>query len=390
MILAARLDARLPESPASDRGTPPGFDALLDASESTARIALPAPPRPVVAARDEAPPKRDAGERERSGSEEPEAESTAGGLLLLDFPAPDRTDRPRLFKGDNPAPAAGRRALGGVQQTLVDMDVRLAVTRLTAAEASTRMVTPMPADPIRDLGEVFELPRPEERASEPTAGRTPSEPETAGIGAPEREDAADASGQDGGSQPQGDSPQDAPALTHAAFTTPASTGFTLLPAEVASSAMALEPGLAADRAAAASMLMDAQAGVADGITVHLDDVLGRWEVDVLRRGNELGLVLRGDANLHDAVRQAAGELRERLRGEGVTLNQLHFEALERNDASAPVRATAEASNASFGQGGHEREGRREEAPPWPAPRTSRAARAPEAVATRRRGLDLSA
>lgn len=118
--------------------------------------------------------------------------------------------------------------------------------------------------------------------------------------------------------------------------------------------MDLEPGLAADRDAAASMLMDAQAGVADGITVHLDDVLGRWEVDVLRRGNELDLVLRGDANLHDAVRQAAGELRERLRGEGVTLNQLHFEALERIDTSAPVHATADASNASFGQGGHER------------------------------------
>lgn len=378
MILPPRVPIRLPDAPAAeDRKGKAGFDALLDESENATRIQL---PKVKLETKEEGP---------REEEEEDTSDPASASLILLEITDAEPAGRPRLQKGDNPAPAHRHAQLGTVQAALERMDVRVAVSRMTTAEAATRMVTPMPADPIRDLGEVFELPRPAAPAPDAAPAMTDTTT-TEEVGS--SESASASAGDDANDGQSGAGARDpTPSQAFEAATT--STGFTLLPSVVPAEEMALPADAAADRAAAASMLLDAQAGVADGITVHLDDVLGRWEVDVIRKGNELGLVLRGDASLHDAVRQASGELRDRLAKDGVTLTQLHFQSLDRTESNrSAVTATGEASSASTSTGGepHERGARREEAPPWPPPRARRMVSAATDAGHRRHGLDLSA
>ena len=147
MILPPRVPIRLPDAPAAeDRKGKAGFDALLDESENATRIQL---PKVKLETKEEGP-------REE---EEDTSDPASASLILLEITDAEPAGRPRLQKGDNPAPGQRHAQLGNVQAALERMDVRVAVSRMTTAEAATRMVTPMPADPIRDLGEVFELPR---------------------------------------------------------------------------------------------------------------------------------------------------------------------------------------------------------------------------------------
>lgn len=378
MILPPRSPIRLPDAPAAeDRKGKAGFDALLDESENASRIQL---PQVKLEKKEEGP---------REEEEEDTSDPTSASLILLEISDAEPAGRPRLQKGDNPAPGHRHDQLGNVQSALERMDVRMAVSRMTTAEAAIRMVTPMPADPIRDLGEVVELPRPAAPVAEPAPATTDATA-TGEVGSSE---SASASADDDASDRQSGCGAREPTPSQALEAGTTATAFTLLPSVVPSEEATLPAATADERAAAASMLLDAQAGVADGITVHLDDVLGRWEVDVIRKGNELGLVLRGDATLHDAVRQASGELRDRLAKDGVTLTQLHFQSLDRTESSrSAVTATAEASSASTSTGGEpqERGARREEAPPWPPPRARRIVSAAADAGHRRNGLDLSA
>jgi hypothetical protein len=272
---------------------------------------------------------------------------------------PPSPPAPRLRHADSPIRPSPR-PLDGLQATLERLDVRVSVTRL---------VTPIPAAPIRDLGEVFELPRPAppEPVTEPrgeTNLEAPGEPAGADQQAAGNRGDGSATGQESGG---GDASAYArlPAAGETSFANTADAF------SVPDSPNVLVQ--VADRATAASLELDARAVPTDGITVHLDDVLGRWEVDVRRRDGELSLVLRGDASLHDAVRQGAGELRDRLASDGLVLRQLEFQPLERSQADrGTVRPAQESAAGAFHPGNGERGGRREEAPPWPVPRTRRA------------------
>ena len=100
------------------------------------------------------------------------------------------------------------------------------------------------------------------------------------------------------------------------------------------------------RAEGVRLLQDAHAMPSTGITLRLDDVLGHWEVDMIRRDQLLDLVVRGDAGLKEVVLASAPELRERLSQEGLVLNRVAF---SNSRSEADSRAQHQDSRDSNGQ-----------------------------------------
>ena len=222
---------------------------------------------------------------------------------------------------------------------------------------------PLPADPIRDDGLLFEFPRP--LAPSAPAPGTLGLPSLPGVhpsvpgrpGTPGVSTGLPASDEEGG-----ETSSTFGALLGVGAAAPVATGdprMTPLTASTAVNTGADAPSEAAARAEAASLQQDAHTAIGNAITVRLDDALGHWEVDVIRRDHLLDLVLRGDASLHDAVRDSTPELRERLAQDGVTLNRVAYSDPQRNTHMRQ-------------EGTSNHDARREEAPPWPrsvAPRT---------------------
>ncbi len=125
-------------------------------------------------------------------------------------------------------------------------------------------------------------------------------------------------------------------------------------------------------------VQDAGARVGNRLTLRLDDALGHWEVDMVRHDELLQLVLRGDAELHQMVGEATPELRDRLAAEGLTLQRIDFAApnTARGESSRAVESLREGEGANFGDTTHQHashDGRREEAPAWPPAKARRAA-----------------
>lgn len=121
--------------------------------------------------------------------------------------------------------------------------------------------------------------------------------------------------------------------------------------------------------------------VPDGITVRVVDPEGAWEVDVMRTGTDLALILRGSQEVTDGVLRDESTLRNDLAREGWRLSHLRVEP--NNETPQAVRATsgAESTQTSTNmQSDHSgAQARHEEAPPWQSPRGDRPA--PRALGT---------
>lgn len=222
---------------------------------------------------------------------------------------------------------------------------------------------PVPADPIRDDGLLFEFPRPLAPSTPapgtlglpPVPGVVPTVPARPGASAP-------SSGLPASEGESAETTSTFGALLGVGAAAPVTTAATPVAAPTAVQIGADAPSEAAARAEAATLQQDAHATVGNAITVRLNDAIGHWEVDVIRRDHLLDLVVRGDGSLHDAVRDSAPELRERLAQDGVTLNRVAY--------SDPHR-----SGNMRQEGTSNPDARREEAPPWPRSAATRAAAA---------------
>lgn len=124
--------------------------------------------------------------------------------------------------------------------------------------------------------------------------------------------------------------------------------------------------------------------IPDGITVRVVDPDGAWEVDVMRTGTDLALILRGSQEITDSVLRDESTLRNDLAREGWRLSHLRVDPT--NETPQAVRATSgsESTQTSTNmQSDHSEAGqqqaKREEAPAWQNPRTMRPA--PRAVGT---------
>lgn len=115
----------------------------------------------------------------------------------------------------------------------------------------------------------------------------------------------------------------------------------------------------------------------DGITVRVVDPDGAWEVDVLRSGNDLSLLLRGSQEVTDSVLQDEATLRNDLARDGWRLAHLRVETSESSSLSVRPTAASDPSNASKNMQSDHPGSRREEAPAWLPPRTARPAPRPE-------------
>lgn len=116
--------------------------------------------------------------------------------------------------------------------------------------------------------------------------------------------------------------------------------------------------------------------VPDGITVRVVDPEGAWEVDVMRTGSDLALILRGSQEVTDSVLRDESTLRNDLAREGWRLSQLRVEPT--NETQQAVRAPTGSESAQSStnmQSDHseasQHQARHEEAPPWQAPRGAR-------------------
>ncbi len=412
MILTAPLASRAPsvESRGGKRAEAAGVDfhAVLGASDPAVR-SVPTGPKP------KGETSRPATEKEIEPDEAPPADGTTApinGLALFDASRPERLDWMPSLAPKTPPASLGALVLDGLGESFDQLDVRVAVTRLTASEVAARMVTQLPPEAAPSAAKAFELPpAPADSAGRPVeaeaAGERTSAGERAAVDSREQQISEHGSSESGnadrGSSERGSSENDSSGEPNAFVSESGAASLNATPAATPQFAVAAgsvpeeEVGAlltaVADRVVAAAMTLDAQVGIEGGITVHLDDALGRWEVDVIRQGTDLTLVLRGDANLHDAVRQGAGELRERLARDGISLTQLQFQPHERGDGNrTAVTATHQANGSGFGHPSGEGAARREDAPPLPAPRAPRKAnvRATAPATTHpRRGLDVA-
>ena len=343
-------------------------------------------------------------------------------LMLLDLAAPPTPDptptaapgadvlTPAVLAAPDATALAGALAALGVRAEVVNVDRVTIPTHedpwaaappLRGPDAGLRLpprpaappVTglrgaPVPADPIRDPGVVFEfpeffLPPRESAATEVAPDPLPAEVgPTAANGSFADDDCAgaDAGPSDGQADPDtAPAAASAPERTATAFTvrtdTPAPVGPD--PARV-------------DRSEAVATAQDAQVVLGDRLTLRLDDQLGRWEVDIVRHDDLLDLVLRGDADVQRIVADATPDLRERLAQDGLTLNRVEFQpnGEARGETGRAVEQTSTKGNAGFGDPRHPSGGgaRREEAPAWPVPRTPRSTPTTEAANRAPEGL----
>jgi len=247
---------------------------------------------------------------------------------------------------------------------------------------------PVPADPIRDPGVVFEFPdfflAPREAAATEVApDPLPAEVgPTAANGSFADDDCAGADAGPSDGQPD---PDTAPAAASASERTATPFG---VRTETAA-ATGTDPARG-DRSEAVATAQDAQVVLGDRLTLRLDDQLGRWEVDIVRHDDLLDLVLRGDADVQRIVADATPDLRERLAQDGLTLNRVEFQpnGEARGETGRAVEQTSTKGNAGFGDPRHPNGGgaRREEAPAWPVPRTPRSTAATEAANRAPEGL----
>lgn len=126
----------------------------------------------------------------------------------------------------------------------------------------------------------------------------------------------------------------------------------------------------------------------DGITVRVADPQGAWEVDVLRAGSDLSLILRGASDITDSVVRDEQTLRQDLAREGWRLAHLHVEAPQKgNDTTQAVRSTAATESMSSQMQSNDSSARREEAPAWQPMRTQRSAAPVPTASTRSGRLD---
>ena len=123
------------------------------------------------------------------------------------------------------------------------------------------------------------------------------------------------------------------------------------------------------RAETVRLLQDAHALPSTGITLRLDDALGHWEVDLIRRDQLIDLVVRGDAGLQKDVLASTPELRERLSHEGLLLNRVAFsDARSELKTEAKAGSGAGSDSAAQHQASRDSNPQRKEEPSWVPPR----------------------
>ncbi len=134
--------------------------------------------------------------------------------------------------------------------------------------------------------------------------------------------------------------------------------------------------------------------VRDGVTVRVNDAGQAWEIDVVRHDNTLDLAIRADAPVREIIAAEQQSIRAAVAREGYQLGSLDIAERSVETAQA-VKATAASQSLdnTSSQMSHENpnpQARREELPPWPAPRPGRHLRATAAEPTRQGRLDRDA
>ncbi|MBM4365996.1 MAG: hypothetical protein FJ102_07250 [Deltaproteobacteria bacterium] len=132
--------------------------------------------------------------------------------------------------------------------------------------------------------------------------------------------------------------------------------------------------------------------VRDGVTVRVNESGQAWEIDVVRHDNTLDLAVRADAQVREIIAAEQDSIRAAVAREGYQLGSLDI--AERPVETAQAVKAAEASQSLDNTSSHmshensNPQARREELPPWPAPRPGR--RAATAEPTRHGRLDRDA
>ncbi|MBM4390362.1 MAG: hypothetical protein FJ090_04500 [Deltaproteobacteria bacterium] len=133
--------------------------------------------------------------------------------------------------------------------------------------------------------------------------------------------------------------------------------------------------------------------VRDGVTVRVNDSGRAWEIDVVRHDNTLDLAVRADAQVREIIAAEQDSIRAAVAREGYQLGSLDIAERRSVETAQAVKAT-EASQSLDNTSSHmshqdsNPQARREELPPWPAPRFGR--RAATAEPTRQGRLDRDA
>ncbi len=134
--------------------------------------------------------------------------------------------------------------------------------------------------------------------------------------------------------------------------------------------------------------------VRDGVTVRVNDQGQAWEIDVVRRDNTLDLAIRADAPVREIISAEQDSIRAAVAREGYQLGSLDI--ADRPVETAQAVKAPEASQSLDNTSGHmshenpNSQARREELPPWPAPRPSRSLNAAKDEPTRQGRLDRDA
>jgi hypothetical protein len=283
---------------------------------------------------------------------------------------------------------------------LQQMGIRLQVRGLSAPSlppAAAAAPAPTPAAAVRPSRErsfdassaEFILPRGETRADAPAALPGDRDPSDKGQTADAREAPVEATGErrERDENPSGDSggssgqqPQQGQPAGEWVVCFDAATGFSPSMPGFAEAGDALVPEMLAPEEASLTQDLHALTMV-DGITVRVGDPTGAWEVDVLRRGTELALTLRGATEVTEQVARDHLALRDGLAREGWRLAQLRIEPekqLNETEKAVTASHSADASAMNTHSDSHP-DARREEAPAWPAPKTPRVQRQPGSV-----------
>lgn len=134
--------------------------------------------------------------------------------------------------------------------------------------------------------------------------------------------------------------------------------------------------------------------VRDGVTVRVNDAGQAWEIDVVRRDNTLDLAIRANAPVREIIAAEQDSIRAAVAREGYQLGSLDIadRPVETAQAVKAPEASQSLDNTSS-QMTHENpnpQARREELPPWPAPRPGRSLRTADAEPTRQGRLDRDA